>query len=48
MRNGEFRDGKIRVFISSTFRDIHAERDALVTMVFPELRERLERWGRLL
>ena len=35
----------IRVFISSTFRDMHAERDALVTVVFPELRERLERLG---
>jgi hypothetical protein len=28
----------IRVFISSTFRDMHAERDHLVTVVFPELR----------
>lgn len=33
----------VRVFISSTFRDMHAERDHLVTVVFPELRERLER-----
>ena len=30
----------IRVFISSTFRDMHAERDHLVRVVFPELRER--------
>jgi hypothetical protein len=30
-----------RVFISSTFRDMHAERDHLVKVVFPELRERL-------
>jgi WD40 repeat protein len=30
-----------RVFISSTFRDMHAERDHLVKIVFPELRERL-------
>lgn len=30
----------IRVFISSTFRDMHEERDHLVKMVFPELRER--------
>jgi tetratricopeptide (TPR) repeat protein len=30
----------IRVFISSTFRDMHAERDHLVKVVFPELRER--------
>ena len=26
----------IRVFISSTFRDMHAERDHLVRVVFPE------------
>src|SRR4249919_2343995 len=32
----------VRVFISSTFRDMHAERDHLVKVVFPELRERLE------
>jgi hypothetical protein len=32
----------VRVFISSTFRDMHAERDHLVTSIFPELRERLE------
>jgi telomerase protein component 1 len=30
----------VRVFISSTFRDMHAERDYLVRMVFPELKER--------
>jgi WD40 repeat protein len=30
----------VRVFISSTFRDMHAERDHLVRVVFPELRER--------
>ncbi len=35
----------VRAFISSTFRDMHAERDHLVTIVFPELRERLERLG---
>jgi tetratricopeptide (TPR) repeat protein len=29
-----------RIFISSTFRDMHAERDYLVRVVFPELRER--------
>jgi len=33
----------IRVFISSTFRDMHAERDHLVKVVFPELRERCEK-----
>lgn len=35
----------VRVFISSTFRDMHAERDHLVTVVFPELRERIEQLG---
>ncbi|XP_053293523.1 telomerase protein component 1 isoform X3 [Pleuronectes platessa] len=30
----------VRVFISSTFRDMHAERDILVWSVFPELRRR--------
>jgi WD40 repeat protein len=30
----------VRVFISSTFRDMHAERDHLVRIVFPELKER--------
>ncbi len=30
----------LRVFISSTFRDMHAERDHLVRMVFPELKAR--------
>src|SRR5262245_30752938 len=35
----------ISIFISSTFLDTHAERDHLVTVVFPELRERLEPLG---
>lgn len=35
----------VRVFISSTFRDLHAERDHLVTVVLPELRERVEQFG---
>jgi hypothetical protein len=30
----------VRVFISSTFQDMHAERDYLVKVIFPELRER--------
>ena len=30
----------IRIFISSTFRDMHAERDHLVRFVFPELKEK--------
>ena len=33
----------VRIFISSTFRDMHAERDYLVRVVFPELRERCAR-----
>lgn len=33
-------DRTIRVFVSSTFRDMHAERDHLVRFVFPELKER--------
>ena len=33
---------QVRVFISSIFRDMHAERDHLVTVVFPELRERVK------
>jgi Domain of unknown function (DUF4062)/NACHT domain len=36
---------QVRVFISSTFRDMHAERDHLITTVFPELRERLDHLG---
>ncbi len=37
------------VFISSTFRDMHAERDALLKFVFPALEERLhERRERLI
>jgi telomerase protein component 1 len=34
----------VRVFVCSTFRDMHAERDHLVRVVFPELRERLEKY----
>ena len=34
----------VRVFISSTFRDMHAERDWLVKRVFPALRERLQKY----
>ncbi len=37
MRNFEWKD--INIFISSTFNDMHAERDHLVKFVFPELRE---------
>ena len=47
----------VHIFISSTFNDMHAERDYLVKEVFPELRDWCEerklrlvdidlRWGR--
>ncbi|KAK7159508.1 hypothetical protein R3I94_005751 [Phoxinus phoxinus] len=36
----KFRWKGVRVFISSTFRDMHTERDVLVRSVFPELRRR--------
>lgn len=35
----------IRVFISSTFRDMQAERDRLVKFIFPQLRKLCERRG---
>lgn len=34
----------VRVFISSTFLDMQAERDYLVRFVFPRLREELDKW----
>ena len=37
----------IRTFISSTFRDMQAERDHLVGFVFPRLREELVKWRML-
>ena len=37
MQTSEWKE--VRLFISSTFNDMHAERDYLVTEVFPELRE---------
>jgi hypothetical protein len=47
------KDRQVPVIIKSTFRDIHAERNQLVTVVFPEFHEQLElefldvdlRWG---
>jgi telomerase protein component 1 len=33
----------VRVFISSTFRDMHGERDLLTRFIFPELRKRARR-----
>ena len=38
-------DRSVRAFVSSTFRDMHAERDHLVPVVFPELRERVGQLG---
>lgn len=38
-------DRNIRIFISSTFRDMHAERDHLVRFVFPELKEKCRKHG---
>jgi tetratricopeptide (TPR) repeat protein len=35
----------IRIFISSTFKDMHSERDYLVKYVFPELRDRCIKKG---
>lgn len=37
--SGELRWEKVKVFISSTFNDMHAERDFLVKSVLPRLRE---------
>ncbi len=38
-------DRAIRVFVSSTFRDMHAEREELVKFVFPKLRRMCESRG---
>ena len=38
-------DRVVRVFVSSTFRDMQEERDELVLRVFPELRKHCERRG---
>lgn len=39
----EFRleNSTVRLFLSSTFHDMSAERDQLITAVYPELEERL-------
>ncbi len=34
----------VKVFISSTFRDMYAERDHLIKVVFPALREKLGKY----
>ncbi len=38
-------EGIVRVFVSSTFRDMQAERDELARLVFPELRRRCRARG---
>ena len=38
-------DRVVRVFISSTFSDMHAEREELVKYTFPELRRRCRQRG---
>jgi hypothetical protein len=44
-RRGRSAPQAIRIFICSTFRDMHAERDQLSRIVFPELRSRCLRRG---
>lgn len=44
----EFARRELRLFVSSTFRDLHAERDALARACFPQARQRLAQRGRLL
>jgi nephrocystin-3 len=41
----KYKDRQIRVFISSTFRDMQAERDYLVKFIFPQLRKLCESRG---
>ncbi|MGR3177956.1 MAG: tetratricopeptide repeat protein [Candidatus Anammoxibacter sp.] len=41
----KYQERVVRVFISSTFRDMHAEREELVKQVFPELRKRCQERG---
>lgn len=42
--NPPYRWKEVRVFISSTFRDFHAERDYLIKNVFPDLRQWCEQY----
>jgi hypothetical protein len=35
----------VRIFVSSTFRDMHAEREELVKRIFPQLRKLCEQRG---
>ena len=41
----KYKDRVIRVFISSTFCDMHAERDELVLRIFPQLRKMCKKRG---
>src|SRR4051794_25439414 len=43
--NETTRQRAVRVFVSSTFRDMHAEREQLVKHVFPQIRKLCERRG---
>jgi len=40
--SSSLQDRVVRVFVSSTFRDMHAERDELIKRVFPQLRKLCE------
>jgi hypothetical protein len=42
---GPAQERSIRIFISSTFRDMQAERDELIKRTFPQLRQLCERRG---
>src|SRR3989442_8765103 len=45
MKSEDQSNRQIRVFISSTFRDMQAERDHLVKFIFPQLRKLCEQRG---
>jgi tetratricopeptide (TPR) repeat protein len=45
MSNSKLKQRVIRVFVSSTFRDMYAEREELVKRVFPQLRKLCEERG---
>jgi hypothetical protein len=45
LSTGNGTDRVIRIFISSTFRDMHEERNELATQVFPEFRKMCEQRG---
>ena len=39
------KSGVVRVFVSSTFKDMHAEREELIKRIFPQLRKLCEQRG---